>query len=212
MLGLLADRLEEEALRVVGADAGHALERLDLLLVGLRQVLAGLVEVAIALQELAVALLEHVGALVELLVAGEQAPLQRRELVALRPGLVLRLALQTQLLVLRLEDQLLLTGSCLGLDPARLGLGRLHRLGRVHAAQHHAEHESAERGNQRHRDDDRCLHLYLPSGARSAGGCSSVVGAVPRMRRHRPMGRSWAVTNADCLGRVARRRLLKSGA
>ena len=43
-----------------------------------------------------------------------------------------------ELLVLRLEDQLLLAGPGLGLDAARLGRGRLHRLGCPDAAQEHA--------------------------------------------------------------------------
>ena len=56
------------------------------------------------------------------------------ELVAPGPGLVLGLALHAELLVLRLEDQLLLARSRLGLDPARLGLRSLHRLRGEHAA------------------------------------------------------------------------------
>ena len=108
--------------------AGHALERRDLLLLGPGEVLAGLVELAVALEELAIALLEHVGALVELLVAGEQAALEAGELVALGASLVLGLALEAELLVLRLEDELLLARAGLGLDAARLRLRGLHRL------------------------------------------------------------------------------------
>ena len=95
---------------------------------GLGDFLAGPVDLALALEELAVALLEHVGALVELLVALEQASLERGQLVAAGTRLVLGLALHPELLVLRLEDQLLLAGACLGLDPACFGLGGLHRL------------------------------------------------------------------------------------
>ncbi len=158
VLGLFADGLEERALRVVRGHPGHALERLDLLLVGGGQVLAGLVELALAVEELAIALLEHVGALVELLVAGEQAALERRELVALGPRLVLGLALHPELLVLRLEDELLLAGAGLGLDAPGLGLGRLHRLRGPQAAQQHAEYGSADGGHEDRRHDDRCLH------------------------------------------------------
>ena len=94
----------------------------------LGEVLAGLVEVALALDELAIALLEHVRALVELLVAGEQAALEAGELGALRSRLFLGLALHAELLVLRLEDELLLAGARLGLDAPGLGAGGLHRL------------------------------------------------------------------------------------
>ena len=71
--------------------------------------------------ELAIALLEHVGALVELLVALEQAALQAGELAAPGACLFLGFALHAELLVLRLEDQLLLASPGLGLDAARLG-------------------------------------------------------------------------------------------
>ena len=118
----------------------------------------GLVELALALEELAIALLEHVGALVELLVAREEAPLEVRELVALGAGLVLGLALQAELLVLRLEDELLLAGAGLGFDAAGLGLGRLHRLRGPQAAQQPAEYGSADGGHEGHRHDDRCVH------------------------------------------------------
>ena len=88
------------------------------------QLVAGLVELALALDELAVALLEHVAALVELLVALEEAALERRQLAAPGARLFLGLALEPELLVLGLEDQLLLAGPGLGLDPARLGGAR----------------------------------------------------------------------------------------
>ena len=80
----------------------------DLLLVGAGDLLAGLVDLALAVEELAVALLEHVGPLVELLVALEEPALEVGELGPLGPGLVLRLALEADLLVLGLEDEVLL--------------------------------------------------------------------------------------------------------
>ena len=134
------------------------------------------------------------------------------ELVAPRAGLVLGLALDPELLVLRLEDQLLLAGSRLGLDPAGLGLGRLHRLRGEHAAGDHAEHGSADGGDDRHRDDDRCVHLYLPSGARAPEVVDRCAASSRRERRHRPMGRSWGGDEHRFLGRAARTTLLKSGA
>ncbi len=159
VLGLLADRLEEHALGVLGGHARHALEGGDLLLLGAGEVLAGLVELALAIEELAIALLEHVGALVELLVTGEQAALEAGELVALGAGLVLGLALHAELLVLRLEDELLLARTGLGFDAARLGLGGLHRLGCPQAPHEHAEYGSADGGQQGHRHDDHGVHL-----------------------------------------------------
>ena len=84
VLGLLADGLEEDALRLIGGDAADPLERRDLLLVGAGEVLARLVEVALAIEQLPIALLEHVGPLVELLVALEEPALERGELVPLR--------------------------------------------------------------------------------------------------------------------------------
>ena len=121
VLGLLADGLDEDVLGVLGRHVRDALEGGDLLAVGPGEVLAGLVELALAVEELAVALLEHVGALVELLVALEEAALEAGQLGASGAGLFLGLALHAELLVLRLEDQLLLAGAGLGLDPARFG-------------------------------------------------------------------------------------------
>ena len=138
---------------------GDALERGDLLAVGAGEVLAGLVELALAVEELAIALLEHVGALVELLVAGEQAALEAGQLGAPGAGLFLGLALHAELLVLRLEDQLLLAGAGLGLDPARFGGGGLHRLGCPEAAHENAEYGSADGGHDGHRQDEQWFHL-----------------------------------------------------
>ena len=170
VLGLLADGLEEDALGVLGRHAGDALEGGDLLAVGAGQLLAGLVELALALEELAIALLEHVRALVELLVALEEAALEAGQLGAPGAGLVLGLALHAELLVLRLEDQLLLAGAGLGLDPARFGLRGLHRLGCPQAAQR------ACRGRLRRRRPRRppprragCPFSFLPSGRLRAG-------------------------------------------
>ena len=119
--------------------------------------------------ELAVALLEHVRALVELLVALEQAALQAGQLVAPGAGLVLGLALEAQLLVLRLEDELLLAGARLGLDAAGFGLRGLHRLRCPHAADEHAEYGSADGGHEGHRHQDRCVHRCPPIRTGSCG-------------------------------------------
>ena len=69
VLGLLADRLEEDALGVLGGHARDPLEGGDLLLVEPGELLALVLELALAVDDLAALLLEHVGALVELLVA-----------------------------------------------------------------------------------------------------------------------------------------------
>ena len=139
----------------------------------LGQVLAGLVELALALEELAVALLEHVGALIELLVALEQTGLEPGELGPSRPGLLLGLPLQAQLLVLGLEDELLLACPGLGLDAASLGSGRLHRLGCPQTPDEDADNGSADGGHHGHRQDDHGIHiLFLPSGRLRAGRAS----------------------------------------
>ena len=158
MLRLLADGLEQDGLGVLGRHPRHTLEGIDLLLVGVGELLAGLVELALSFEELAISLFEHVGALVELLVTGQQPTLKVRELVPLGPGFVLGLGLHPQLLVLRLEDQLLLAGAGLGFDPPRFGLRGLHRLRGPEAAHQPAEYGSADGGHEGHRHDDRCFH------------------------------------------------------
>ncbi len=164
VLGLLADGLDEDGLGVLGRHARDALERDDLLAVGAGELLAGLVELALALEELAIALLEHVGPLVELLVALQEPALEPGELGAPGAGLLLGLALHAQLLVLGLEDELLLAGSGLGFDAARLGRRRLHRLGGPEAAQEYANGDSADGGHDGHRHDEQGFHLqFLPS-------------------------------------------------
>ncbi len=129
VFGLRAHGLEEDALGVVGAHPGDALERDDLLLGRLGEIVLGPVEVALALQQLAVALLQHLRALIQLLVALDQASLLGGQLAAARSRLVLGFPGQSKLLVLGLEDQFLLAGAGLGLDADGLPLGGLHRLG-----------------------------------------------------------------------------------
>ena len=155
MLGLLADRLEEQRLGVLGGHLADRLEGGDLLLVGLRYILASSLELALAVEQLAIALLEHVGALVELLVALEEATFKGAHLRAAAARLILGLALHPELLVLRLEDQLLLACARFGFDATSFGMGRFHRLRGPHAARDHAERGSADTGNDGHRDDDR---------------------------------------------------------
>ena len=155
VLGLLADRLEEQRLGVLGGHLADRLEGGDLLLVGLRYILASSLELALAVEQLAIALLEHVGALVELLVALEEATFKGAHLRAAAARLILGLALHPELLVLRLEDQLLLACARFGLDATSFGMGRFHRLRGPHPARDHAERGSADSGNDGHRDDDR---------------------------------------------------------
>ena len=158
------------ALGVLGGHVRDPLEGGDLLAVGAGEVLAGLVELALALEELAVALLEHVGPLVELLVALEEPALEAGQLGAPGAGLFLGLALHPELLVLGLEDQLLLAGAGLGLDPARFGGRRLHRLGGPEAAQEKANDDTTDGGHDGHRQDGQGFHLqFLPSGRLRAG-------------------------------------------
>ena len=113
------------------------------------QLLAAGLELPLACQQLAVALLEHVGALVELLVALQQAALERGQLGALGARLVLGLPLQADLLVLGLEDEVLLLGLGLGDDAAGLVLRGLDRLAAPVATDDVAQHEARAEG-----DDD----------------------------------------------------------
>ena len=94
----------------------------------------------------------------------EEPALEAGELGSPGAGLLLRLALHAELLVLGLEDQLLLAGSGLGLDAARLGRGRLHRLGCPEAAQEYANDDSTDGGHDGHRQEGQGFHLrFLPS-------------------------------------------------
>ena len=92
VLRLLADRLEQHALGVLGAEARDALEGDDLILDQAGQLFALLLEVPLAICDLAALLLEHVGPLVHLLVARQEASLEALELVPLRASLFLDLA------------------------------------------------------------------------------------------------------------------------
>ena len=178
-------------LGVLGRHVRDALERGDLLAVGAGEVLAGLVELALAVEELAVALLEHVGALVELLVALEEAALEAGQLGAAGAGLFLGLALHAQLLVLGLEDQLLLAGAGLGLDPARFGGRRLHRLRGPQAAHEYANDDTADGGHDGHRQDEQGIHiLFLPSGR--AGRRIVLRWALVRRREDQSPWARWA--------------------
>ena len=173
VLGLLADRLEQDPLGVLGRQPGHALEGGDLLLVGPAELLALVLDLALAVDELAALLLEHVGALVELLVAGEQPALEVLELRALGAGLVLGLALQAQLLVLGLEDQVLLLGPGLGHDARGLVLGGLDATG-----------STACRGRRTPRRRRRRPRPGWPRWRRSAPS------SVPPIRRDECAGRA----------------------
>ena len=156
--------LEEDLLGLVRAHLADLLEGRHLLLARLGQLLALGLELALAVEQLAVALLEHVGALVELLVTLQQAPFEARQLAALGACLLLGLALQADLLVLGLEDQLLLLRSRLGDDASGLLLGVLDGLAAPHATRHEAD---AEAGCQRHEHrggGNQGIHLSLPSG------------------------------------------------
>src|SRR5262249_1609995 len=124
------------------------------------EVLALALDVQLALEELPVALLEHVRALVELLIAGDEAALLAGELVAARAGLVLRLALEADLLLLRLEDQVLLLGSRIRDDAPGLLLRDLDRLARPAAPGHEAHaHANGETADQRHEGDGDVIHF-----------------------------------------------------
>ena len=164
VLGVGANRLEDDRLCVCRAHPADALERRHLLRPGSDELLADAVEVALLVQQLAIALLEHVRALVQLLVAGQEPALQGAELGALRARLLLRLALEAQLLILGLEDQVLLLGARLGQDAAGLLLGPPDRLGRDDPASDESDSKPGDDGHQKgHRRDDGVVHVALAS-------------------------------------------------
>ena len=164
VLGLLADGVEEDRLGVLAGHPAHPLERPDLLLVGLGDFLAGPVDLALPVEDLAVATLEHVGPLVELLVALEEASLEVGQLGPLGAGLVLRLALEADLLLLRLEDEVLLLAPRLLDDQGGLLLGLLDPAAGEDATCQESENGSAGEGQQGHRRYDKRIHrVFLPS-------------------------------------------------
>ena len=111
----------------------------------------------------------------------EEAALEAGQLGAPGAGLFLGLALHAQLLVLGLEDQFLLAGARLGLDPARFGRRGLHRLGCPEAAQQHADDGSADGGHDGHRQDEQGIHYSVPPIRPIAGRtCVKAVGAPAR--------------------------------
>src|SRR4029079_1793408 len=106
-------------------------------------------------------------------------------------GLFLGLALHAELLVLCLEDQFLLAGACLGLDPAGFGGRRLHRLRGPKAAHEKANDDTTDGGRNRHRQDDQGIHiLFLPSGR----ACRRIVllWALVRRRKDQSPWARWA--------------------
>ena len=165
VLGLVPDLLEQDGLRLVRAHAADTFEGLYLLLLGMHQALSLRLELLLAGEQLAAPLLEHVRPLVELLVPLEQSTLEVGEVRALGSPLLLELPLQSDLLVLRLEDELLLLRTGLGDDAARLVMSGLHRLRRDDAAGQEAHDQTAgDRRQHDHYGDDVTVHGSLPSG------------------------------------------------
>ena len=163
MLGFLADRLEEDALRVLGRHAAHALEGDDALLVELLELVATPVELDLLLEQLPIALFEHVRPLVELLVPGVQPALEVGELAAPLAGVILGLALEADLLFLGLEDQVLLLGPRIRDDAGGLLGGGLDRLVRPLAAGRKAKGKANGGADQRRKGDGDDIHFILPS-------------------------------------------------
>ena len=94
--------------------------------------------------------------------------------------LVLGLALQPELLVLGLEDEVLLLAVRLLDDERGLLLGLLHPLARPHAAQHESGCSAGPRGQDGHDDGDgRIHHRSGPPVRRDPPEAS-----MSRMRRH----------------------------
>ena len=123
VLSLLPDLLDEDCLGVVRGQAADALERAHLVCLGGGELRALRSELLLPDEQLAIPLLEHVRALVELFIARQQTPLQVGQIVAPGAAFLVQLPMQANLLLLRLEDELLLLGTRLGHDAFRL-LGR----------------------------------------------------------------------------------------
>src|SRR4051794_1123698 len=183
VLGFLADRLEQDALRVLGRQPRDLLQRGNPLLAQLRERLALALEVPLAIVDLAALVLEHVRALVELLVARQETPLEVLELRALLAGLLVGLALLAQLLALRLEDHVLLLRPRLGDDARGLVLGGLDRLARQDAAGDEPRDHADDRGDQRRDYDDRFHLQFLPSGGVDAPEVFGRIGSRATRRR-----------------------------
>ncbi len=184
VLGFLANRLDEDLAGIGGRHAAHLLEGCHALGIELGEFLAGAVQLDFALQELAVPLLEEVGPLVELLVPGLQPAFDRGQLIAARACLVLRLAGEPDLLLLRLEDEFLLLGPGIGNDACSLFLGNPDRLVGPEAS---GDEANGRTTGQRHEGDGKVVHQFLPSG-RGAGratfmqGPTGTGGRPPRAR------------------------------
>ena len=183
VLGFLANGFEQERLRLLGAHLADPLEGADLLLLGPRQLLARLVELPLALHELPVALLEHVGALVDLLVALEEPPLEGGEVCALAASLLLHLALEPELLVLRLEDQVLLLGPGSLDDERSLLLGVLDRLAGPDSPGEEADCHAKDEGHKGDPRPDHDIHHVPP--VRPIAGRRSLVRSHDRVRGSR---------------------------
>ena len=91
------------------------------------------------------------------------------ELGALGAGLVLGLALEAELLVLGLEDQLLLLGPGLGDDPGGLRPGRAHRLAGPEAAGQEADGKADRRRPRRRPPPRRRGCPWCALASRAAG-------------------------------------------
>ena len=166
MLGLLADLLDEDGLGLVRRQAADPLERLHLLAAGAGELGALGLQLLLADEQLAVALLEHVRALVELLIAGQEAALEAGQVVALGATFLIELAMEADLLLLGLEDELLLLGTRLGHDALGLLVGSLDGLRGDEATRHETDGEPADgHHEQDDRHDDGFVHLSLPSSA-----------------------------------------------
>ena len=87
VLGVLSDLLDEDGLRLLGRHAAHPLEGADLLVASVCELAARDVQLALPADELAIALLEEVAALIRLLVALEEAVLERLEVARAWRGL-----------------------------------------------------------------------------------------------------------------------------
>ena len=95
---------------------------------------------------------------------GQEAPLEVGQVVALGAALLVELAMEADLLLLGLEDELLLLGARLGHDALGLLAGGLDGLRCDESARHETDCEPADgHHEQDDRHDDGFVHLSLPS-------------------------------------------------
>ena len=166
VFGFVTHLLQERRLRLVDGHLADSLQGDDLLLACPTKFLPLGLELLLLDQQLPIAFLEHVRALIELLVTLQQPMFQVAKVGALGATLFLQLALEPDLLLLGLQDEVLLLGARLRDDAAGLVLGSLDGLVGDDTARYEADDQGADDRRHDDHDGDDIVHRSLPSGPR----------------------------------------------